>query len=68
MKIKVIMAFFVIAISGCQPFDIDESESTKDATIDLKRFVDKDNGVMCYENLSSKALSCVAIKGNKVNK
>lgn len=67
MKIKVIMAFFVIAISGCQPFDIDEGESTKDATIDLKRFVDKNNGVVCYENLNSKALSCVAIKGNEVS-
>lgn len=62
MNIKIIMAFFVIAISGCKPFDINASGATKDATMDLKRYVDKDNGVVCYQDIDN-TLSCVVVKG-----
>ena len=58
---KLILLVAVLAITGCDKFIAPTGVNSAEA---LTRYVDKENGAICYQN-DIKTLSCVKISGGE---
>ncbi len=58
-----ILLLCVLAVVGCD-FQLTEPYSVN-PTSALTRYVDKENGVICYEQRNLRTLSCVKVSGGE---
>lgn len=54
------VALAILSMTGCDKFFAPTGVNSANA---LTRYVDKENGVICYQGVSNKTLSCVKVDG-----
>ena len=57
-----ILLLCVLAAAGCDTFVTPTGVNSAEA---LTRYVDKENGVICYQGTDVRTLSCVKVSGGK---
>lgn len=56
---RLILLVAVLAVTGCDKFVTPTGKNSAEA---LTRYIDKENGVVCYQGVDNRTLSCVKVR------
>ena len=56
---RLILLVVVLALTGCDKFITPTGKNSAEA---LTRYIDKENGVVCYQGVDNRTLSCVRVR------